>query len=565
MSAVYTPRRFAIVLIPLSIFLYGQSHGIKKMSSNQKAEVFIQGRDGVQLFTRIYFPPSVPQEGLPSILRRTPYAFPENEQSYDDQGAFFADQGFIYIVQDIRGRGGSSGIFETGNVINEKQDAFDSCEWIIRQTWSNGKIGAFGGSYSGYTAVVTAIDNPYVKVVVSDDPWLDYREDFLYPGHVPTSSQLNWLYYLDHGEYAPSDLINTLCERLDPRSFDQDLLGRTDPDWQAYVDTYGDLSSTYWDTHSAAPFFSRICVPVLLSVKHPALHFSALAMWEGIQKFCCDEHRENIRFIFTTEEHCYHSGILPYQRTYVNQIMLDYLNKYLKDSYVSFDDLGTVIYKAPDEEEYRHTDSWPIADQEMVWYLVNQTAQLREGRLSSDLGTARQLDWEIVPETMSALRGDYPELIFRSEAFDHDVYLAGKANIDLWISASSADLDFFAYLYERTGPGEEDIQLINRAANRVRYRHGSEEELLIDETPVRLELESYDLIYRVKAGHRLELRVVNARPFCLENPLTGESITAQTHWNIANISLYLNNPYPSRLVLPVVIHGKKGRIRRLPW
>jgi predicted acyl esterase len=565
MSWLYVFRKHGLVLLLLSVFFSIQSPGIVRNNSDSNVELFIRGRDGIQLFTRIYFPSLIPAGGLPTILRRTPYAFPENEQFYDDQGAFFATQGFVYIVQDIRGRGRSSGSFETGNVIKENEDGFDTCEWIVQQTWSNGKIGTFGGSYSGFTSIVTALDNPYVAVIVSDDPWLDYREDFFYPGHVPTSAQLNWLYYLDHGEWAPSELLPALCERLDPSTIDQDLLGRNDPDWQAYVDLYGDFFSSYWDTHSVSPFFDRICAPVLLSLKYPALHFSAMAMWEGIREVGCVEHLENVRLIFTTEEHSYHSGILPYQRTYVNQIMLDYLNKYLKENSISLADLGSVIYKAPGEEEYRHANTWPISNREIIWYLTNQIDQLLHGRLSFDTSATGQMNWEIVPETMSALHGEYPELIFLSEPFDHDIYLGGKVHIDLWVSASSSDLDFFVYLYERTGPGEDSVQLINRAATRVKYRNGSgDEENLVDENPIKLEMETYDFVYNVRAGNRLELRVVNARPFCVENPLTGEPLKAQTHWNRAIVSLYLNTQYPSRIVLPVVVHEKKSSVRRLP-
>ncbi len=565
MPIIHTLRKYLAIFSLLLFILYSLSPGIVRNSSTSKAEVFITGRDGVQLFTRIFFPSSIPEGGLPTILMRTPYAFVEFEQPYNDQGDFFASQGFVYVVQDIRGRGRSSGTFETGNVIAENQDGIDTCEWIARQTWSNGNIGTIGGSYPGYTAVVTAIDNPYVKVVVSDDPWMDYREDYFYPGYVPTTGQLNWLYYLDHGEWASSDQIGSLCERLDPSSIDQDLLGRTDPDWQAYVALFGDFSSLYWESHSIAPFFDRICAPVLLSVKYPAVHFSALAMWEGIREWSCVEHRGDARFIFTTEEHVYHLARMPYQRTYVNQIMLDYLNKYLRDSQVSFAGLGTVIYKAPGEEDYRHADTWPISNREIVWYLTNPGNQLKQGQLSSTTSSTGLLSWEIMPETMSAIREEYPELIFVSNPLSHDVYLAGKAYVDLWISASSPDLDFFVYMYERRGPGEEDVHLINRASIRVKYRNGAgEEALLVDETPVKLEMETYHFVYNIKAGNRLELRLVNARPFCVENPLTGEPLQAQTFWNGASISLYLNSQYPSRIVLPAVFHEKKGSIRRLP-
>jgi hypothetical protein len=99
----------------------------------------------------------------------------------------------------------------------------------------------------------------------------------------------------------------------------------------------------------------------------------------------------------------------------------------------------------------------------------------------------------------------------------------------------------------------------------VKYRHGpGEEELLVDENPINLIMETYNFVYSIEAGNRLELRLINARPWGLENPLTGEPFQAQTHWSSAHVSLYLNSQYPSKIVMPAVIHEKKGTIRRLP-
>ena len=109
------------------------------------------------------------------------------------------------------------------------------------------------------------------------------------------------------------------------------------------------------------------------------------------------------------------------------------------------------------------------------------------------------------------------------------------------------------------------MRLINRASNRVKYRHGTgEEKWLVDENPINLEMETYNFVYNIKADNRLELRLVNARPWGLENPLTGEPFQAQTHWSAAKVSLYLNSQFPSKIVLPVIVHEKKGSIRRLP-
>lgn len=555
--------RILLFLIILLISSGISNASLEQLSSNANVtnDILITVRDGIQLFTRVYLPAQSPSGGLPTLLKRTPYGFPFDWQGHDVNGSFFNQHGYAYVVQIIRGRHSSGGVFETGNAVKESQDAIDTCEWIIAQPWSNGRIGSIGGSYSGFTSVATAINNPHIQVIISDDPWIDYREDLA--GHIPSLHQLNWTYLLDHGTWAQSDIIYPMGEVLDPTTLDQELLGRNDPDWQKYLSLNDSYDPIFWNTHSLAPFFGQICAPALVLVKYPAIPISAYEIWKGLKDYGCAECQDRVRFIFTTEGHGYHLGRLPYESTYVNSLIMDYLNTFLKDANTNLNQLGKVLYKTQSENDYRFADSWPINQREITYYLANSGNDLDRGELTSTIPVSGQLSWNIDPENMSADLLEYPQVYFVSEPFTQDIYLGGRIKLDLWISASSPDVDFFAIFFDKTGPGEDDIRFVNWTWLRARYRSGTQvQQWLVPGQPVKMELQTPNFVFQIEEGHRLQIYIVNARRYYLENPLTGEPVNAQTHWNTAQVSLHMGQQYPSRVTLPVIIHTKKTTKRR---
>ena len=100
-------------------------------------------RDGVVLRSDIYRPRA---EGkFPVLLNRTPYD-KKNELAL---GLRAASQGYVVIVQDVRGRYTSDG--EWYPFKHESNDGYDSVEWAAALPYSNGKVGMLGGSYGGAT------------------------------------------------------------------------------------------------------------------------------------------------------------------------------------------------------------------------------------------------------------------------------------------------------------------------------------------------------------------------------------------------------------------------------
>ncbi len=113
---------------------------------------YISIGDSIKLATDVYLPDSIGQ--FPCILYLTPYG----RENIKKEPEKFIEKGYAVVCQDIRGKFGSNGTFYPFK--NDRSDGSKTIEWIREQSWSNGKICGWGGSYLGYTqwAVADQLD-----------------------------------------------------------------------------------------------------------------------------------------------------------------------------------------------------------------------------------------------------------------------------------------------------------------------------------------------------------------------------------------------------------------------
>jgi putative CocE/NonD family hydrolase len=117
-------------------------------------------RDGVHLNATVYLP-GKPGAGVPALLALTPYV----SDSLHRQASFFAAHDLAFVVVDVRGRGNSEGVFRP--LIQEAQDGHDVVEWLAHQSFCNGKVAMWGGSYAGFCQWATAKEHPpHLKTIV---------------------------------------------------------------------------------------------------------------------------------------------------------------------------------------------------------------------------------------------------------------------------------------------------------------------------------------------------------------------------------------------------------------
>ena len=143
--------------------------------------VAIPLRDGVTTYADLYRPQDGPP--APVVLVRTPY---DKEVGVAAVGVLpqwlkLAERGYAVLVQDVRGRASSEGVFYP--FANEGADGYDSAVWATKQPWSNGRVGILGASYFGATTLLAAREAPpglecIVPIITADD----YHAGWAYQG-----------------------------------------------------------------------------------------------------------------------------------------------------------------------------------------------------------------------------------------------------------------------------------------------------------------------------------------------------------------------------------------------
>ena len=142
----------------------------------EKTEVQIAMRDGVRLNTDIYVPKGISTE-LPIIFFRTPYGIEGAERVIGTGStAELAGDGYIFALQDIRGRFKSEGQFvmmrqmrnkSDPKAVDESTDAYDTIDWLVKNVaHNNGRVGMKGVSYPGWLTVMAMLDpHPALRAV----------------------------------------------------------------------------------------------------------------------------------------------------------------------------------------------------------------------------------------------------------------------------------------------------------------------------------------------------------------------------------------------------------------
>ena len=234
----------------------------------KRTEAMIPMRDGVKLFT-VIFTPETRTEALPILIERSPYGVKGwNSDGVNRARAELVKDGYVFVVQDIRGRYDSEGEFVMARpprdrrdpkAIDESTDTYDTIEYLLKNVaGNNGRVGIFGVSYGGWLSSVALVDpHPALKASSPQAPigdlWMG--DDLFHHGAFRQTYAHDWAYPLDA---AKGDLE---VKRDKPDAYDWYLDLKT---VGALVDKLGGKSAT-WNNAVAHPawdaFWQQRAVP----------------------------------------------------------------------------------------------------------------------------------------------------------------------------------------------------------------------------------------------------------------------------------------------------------------
>ena len=198
------------VLVALSLLLTRAAMA-QTPAAYERRELTIPMRDGTKLFA-VALTPMASDDRLPIILIRTPFDASREFRSTEPPAFLreLAQDGYIFVVEDIRGRGKSEGSFITSRAqndprnskgTNESTDAYDTIDWLVKNLPNNnGKAGVMGVSYRGWLAALAGVGaHPALKAIspqgLMADTWLG--DDFFHQGAFRQTQGLLYSAYIE--------------------------------------------------------------------------------------------------------------------------------------------------------------------------------------------------------------------------------------------------------------------------------------------------------------------------------------------------------------------------------
>jgi putative CocE/NonD family hydrolase len=577
-----------IPLVPLfvALFLACAGRGQTAYPVEFEKEVAVKMRDGVTLRADIYRPRA--DGRFPVILERTPY----DKFSEIHHGMMAAERGYVFIVQDVRGRYGSEG--EWYPFRHEGQDTYDTVEWAASLRYSDGKVGMTGGSYVGVPLLLGAIEQPPHLVAI-------------YPSVTDSNYHSHWAYrggafmqLLAQG-WANSLSANELARRaeaspppyrwgklLPPVSFqvlDPGLsvgLGAFYFDWLAHP-SY----DAYWKQWSIEEHYAKIQVPALhLAAWYDIFQEGSLRNYVGIKELGGSEAaRTGQRLIVIPGGHAGFGrkiGVVDFGAESVfdswgyGMRWFDWRLKGVDDGIsrekpVRIFVMGTNVW--------RDEDDWPLARAKSTRFFLHSAGKANsrggDGTLAEEVPGDEPDDrytydpGNPVPTHGGAILGDsetYPPgpldqssveeradvLLYKSAVFRQNTEVTGPVSLELYVSSSAVDTDFTAKLVD-VGP-KGFAQNLTDGVLRARYRNSMETpEMMKPGAIYKVTVELGSTANVFLAGHRLAIEVSSSNyPRCDRNPNTGESPEASAGYLKAENRIHHDRDHPSVLILPIV-------------
>ena len=383
--------------------------------------VLVPMRDGVRLSTDIYSPIGI--EGpLPVVLIRLPY----NKNKYRGLGSpgsdahYFASHGYHVVVQDMRGRFESEGDYEI--LANERNDGYDTIEWISRQPWSNSKVGTYGCSYLGENQILlSATRHPNHTAAIPLAAGGGYegtgRPFMVQDGGVPElASGLGWFwragakhhqkrpYGMSDEEYRNDAALYEPWPHVPDVDFQQlfwhlpsiDILKNAGGPASDYADLFSHgPAEPYWDNMNYVDDSDKFNVPALhVNSWYDGGINETLVLFNLFRTNATgDRGRDNQFAIISPTAHCESEGLENWNNAVIGdravgdiskdyfRIYLDWFDHWLKGVDNGVTGMPKLQYYAMGTNEWRSANSWPLPDTKYQNYYLhsNGDANTRSG------------------------------------------------------------------------------------------------------------------------------------------------------------------------------------------
>jgi putative CocE/NonD family hydrolase len=547
-------------------------------------DVPIMMSDGTVLSANVYRPATKdgqPAAGrFPTLLVQTPY----NKDSQDPHSDYLVQRGYVDVVVDVRGAGGSQGTFDSWGS-RQQLDSKELVAWAAAQPWSTGRVGLHGESWYAINQLLTAAQQPpALKAIFPVVPTGDNYRTTL-PGGYLTSLFVFDL--LDPAEgsvppgYTASDPMRA-AETLGSRP--ASINNANSYNVTTLAGGSGSYDGPYYRATSPLWLIDRIQTPTFLV----GGWYDALSQRDAPQLFHELQKRDvPVKVLMGPWYHTTAGSGLPQDGLPpVQELQLRWFDHYVRgNDDPGLSQVGPVLYDRIGEGHFHRSPTWPVPGvQWQRMYLGGTSAPGATGSLGGKPSTGGPdvLPWQ--PASGACTRSTYvgtfglaPTTPCETDdstndltglTYDlplgRDLDLTGPMSAHLYVSTTGTDASVTLHVEDVAPDGSADElsggwdTLSFRALDRSRSTPAGRDIIPFHpDTKESVQAVTNGQVYdwwveirptaaHLKAGHRLRLSIQTAD--LVRFLPTAPKVTAMAG---STISVYHDAAHPSYLVVPV--------------
>lgn len=537
----------------------------------EELDVKVSMRDGIMLSTDVYR--SDAPDKFPVLLMRTPYG----KDGVRKTAHFYTERGYAVVIQDTRGRNNSEGIFNAFQ--DEIHDGYDIQQWIGEQSWCNGKIGTFGGSYVGFTQWMPAPHGShYLKTMFPTKTFSDFYNEAYQGGAFRILRFSPWSYSMTRPYNVDEAFVQSIIDsvyRVIPFMEQDKLLGWKIPflrDWLAHPQ-----KDLYWERSYVGDNYTEIKTSI----------YNLGGWFDSFQQGTLDnfmrmtapdidpEIRAKQKLIMGPWVHASESRMVGDMDFGENAVLhTEELKLRWFDSQLKGRDNG-IMQEPPvrifvmGENVWRYENEWPLARTDYMKFYFHSNGNANtlagDGTIDTSVPKNESADTFVYdpinpvitpgrdePIDQRKVEGRKDVLVYSTEILKRNLEVTGPVEVVLYASSSATNTDFTAKLVD-VYPDGRAIRLCEGII-RASFRNPEAPPSAIQPNKIyKYNISLWSTSNLFKEGHQIRIEISSSNfPRFDRNLNTGIFPAMDTAYVKAEQTIYHNKEYKSCIILPVI-------------
>jgi len=517
---------------------------------------YVTVRDGTKLAVDIIRPTlngEIVEEKLPVIWMHMTYNRRVFEggltgENYPGAAMALVKYGYVIAIADMRGSYASYGWAVTPRREEWQPeaywDAYDITEWLAAQPWSDGNIGMWGCSATGHSQWQAATTQPpHLKAIMplcAPSEYYDingvtaaiYQDPPDYPASEPPRQDESAVRV---DEDTTGEMLDEARDEhrwnLEPGSMP--FRDSTSPWMEKLIDRAGVQVHLMVNTFTHLPQIQESGIPFYQSANWGEDYRVKSGVIIKLNSLSNPS-----KTLLAPGKHCTYSSdyeAKPANSFNINTEALRWFDYWLKGVENGVLDEPPIFYylnNAPSEDNaWRFAVQWPLPNAKNTNYYLDAPISSDNFHSGVNKGTLGKIqptivnakDQYTVDYTVTSVNRDQKGMTYTTDVLISDTEVTGNPVVHLWVSSTTTDNDFLAFIYDvdENGnatqiPGTDDgqIRASFRALNEPPFNNSElpyhrcfaeDYKPLIPGEPVELVFDMAPLAYNFRAGHRIRL------------------------------------------------------------